>query len=169
MSATRISYRPALAGDAPAMVDVHYAAVQAVDRRHYSGEVLSAWSPPPDASRSRWLADLISRDSTLSSVAVSAGDAIVGFCIAIPEQVLLKALYVHPGFAGQGIGQGLLRKMEARCRALGLEALELNASYNAEDFYRRCGYEVQGPVTQPLTDAVSMGATRMVKQLAGTA
>lgn len=169
MSATRIYYRAALAGDAAAMVDVHYAAVQAVDRCHYSGEALNAWSPPPDASRSSWLADLISRDSTLSTVAVSAGDAIVGFSIAIPEQALLKALYVHPGFAGQGIGQRLLREMEARCRALGLEALELNASYNAEDFYRRCGYEVQGTVTQPLTDSVSMGATRMVKQLAVTA
>lgn len=165
MTATRISCRPALAGDAPAMVDVHYAAVRAVDRRHYSDEVLAAWSPPPDASRSDWLADLVSRDSTLSTVAVSGGGAILGFCIALPEQALLKALYVHPGFAGQGIGQALLRDMETRCWALGLESLELNASYNAAAFYRRCGYEAQGPVEQPLTDTVSMRAIRMVHRL----
>lgn len=151
------------------MVDMHYAAVQAVDRRHYSDDVLAAWSPPPDASRRDWLAALVSRDSTLCTVAVSGAESIVGFCIALPEQALLKALYVHPSFAGLGIGKRLLREMEARCRALGLGALELNASYNAEDFYRRCGYEVQGPVTQPLTDTVFMGATRMVKQLAGIA
>lgn len=166
MTAMRVSYRPAVVGDAPAMLDVHHAAVQAVDRRHYSGEVLSAWSPPPDASRSRWLADLIGRDSTLSTVAIAGGVAIAGFCIAIPEQALLRALYVHPERAGQGIGHGLLREMERRCRALGLESLELNASFNAAAFYRRCGYEAQGPVAQPLTDTVSMGAVRMVKRLA---
>lgn len=168
-AALRISYRPATAGDAPAIVDVHYAAVQAVDRRHYSDEVLAAWSPLPDATRRQWLADLVSRESTLCTVAVSSGDAIVGFCIAIPEAALLKALYVQPGFTGQGIGQGLLSEMEARCRALGLEALELNASHNAEAFYRSCGYEARGPVVQPLTDTVSMEAIRMIKQLSGVA
>lgn len=151
------------------MIDVHHAAVQAVDRRHYSDEVLAAWSPPPDASRRHWLAGLISRDSTLCTVAVSGDEAIVGFCIALPEDALLKALYVHPGIAGQGIGQGLLREMEARCRALGLEALELNASHNAAAFYRRCGYEAKSPVAQLLTETVSMAATRMVKQLSGLA
>lgn len=164
-----VKIRPAVADDAPAMVEVHYAAVQAVDRRHYSDEVLTAWSPPPDASRRDWLADLIGRDSTLGVVAVSGSSLIVGFCIALPGQALLKALYVHPGFAGQGIGQALLREMEVRCRALGLESLELNASHNAAAFYRRCGYEAKGPIAQQLTDTVSMNAIRMVKKLPGGA
>ncbi len=143
------------------MVDVHYAAVQAIGREHYPDDVLSAWSPPPDAGRRNWLADLIGQTSTLGTVAVA--DEIVGFCIAIPTQGLLKALYVHPDFTGQGIGQGLLQRTEARCRDLGLEALELNASYNAAAFYRRSGYEALGPVAQDLTDTVVMGAIRMVK------
>lgn len=165
MTATRISCRPALASDAPAMVDVHYAAVRAVDRRHYSDEVLSAWSPPPDSNRRAWLADLVSQSSTLCTVAVADGEIIVGFCIALPEQALLKALYVHPDRSGHGIGQALLRKVEARCRELGLAHLELNASCNAEAFYRRCGYEALGPVVQPLTDTVAMKAIRMVRRL----
>jgi ribosomal protein S18 acetylase RimI-like enzyme len=169
MNSPRISYRLALPGDAPAMIDVHYAAVQAVDRRHYSDDVLAAWSPPPDASRRDWLAGLVSQESTLCTVALSGDEAIVGFCIAIPGHALLKALYVHPAFAGHGIGEALLREMEARCRALGLESLELNASYNAAAFYRRCGYEERGPIAQPLTDTVSMEAIRMAKQLAGRA
>lgn len=167
MNASRTLHRPATAGDAAAMVDVHYAAVQEVDRRYYSDEVISAWSPPPDASRRDWLADLISQASTLCTIAVADDGAIAGFCIAIPGQALLKALYVHPGFAGQGIGRGLLRDVEARCRAMGIESLELNASRNAEAFYRSCGYETRGPVEQPLTATVGMPATRMVKQLAG--
>jgi putative acetyltransferase len=146
------------------MVDVHYAAVQAIGREHYPDEVLSAWSPPPDAGRRNWLADLVVQASTLGTVAVADADGIVGFCIAIPAQGLLKALYVHPDFTGQGIGQGLLQRTEAHCRDLGLEALELNASYNAAAFYRRSGYAALGPVSQDLTDTVVMAAIRMVKR-----
>lgn len=169
MSAPRITLRPAVPGDAAAMVEVHHAAVQAVDRRHYSDEVLAAWSPPPDARRRDWLADLINQPSTLCTVAVVDDGVIVGFCIALPEQALLKALYVHPACKGQRIGQALLQEIEERCRAVGIEALELNASHNAEAFYRRCGYRPQGAVTQPLTGAVSMAATRMIRKLAATA
>ena len=167
MSAARLSLRPAVPGDAMAMVKLHYAAVQAVDRRHYGDEVLAAWSPSPDSRRRDWLADLIGQASTLCTVACTDDGTIVGFCIALPEQALLKALYVHPACNGQGVGRELLREMEARCRALGVEALELNASHNAEAFYRCCGYETLEPVEQPLTDTVAMTATRMIKQLAG--
>jgi putative acetyltransferase len=165
MSAPRVSLRLAVAADAAAMVEVHHAAVQAVDRRHYGDEVLAAWSPPPDSRRRDWLADLVGQASTLCTVAVACDGAIAGFCIALPEQALLKALYVHPDCNGQGIGHALLQEMEERCRALGIEVLELNASHNAEAFYRRCGYQPQGAVTQPLTDTVAMAATRMVKRL----
>jgi len=165
MNSPRTVYRPPLPGDALAMLGVHHAAVQNVDRRHYSDDVIAAWSPPPDASRRDWLADLIGRDSTLCTVAVSADEAIVGFCIALPEQGFLKALYVHPDFTGQGIGQGLLQLKETQCRDLGLVALEVNASFNAAAFYRRNGYEALGPVSQHLTDTVAMGAIRMVKRL----
>jgi N-acetylglutamate synthase-like GNAT family acetyltransferase len=41
---------------------------------------------------------------------------------------------VHPDFGGRGIAQGFLQHIEAKCRAIGLDALELNASYNAEGF-----------------------------------
>ena len=167
MSAPRISLRTAVPGDAEAMVEVHHAAVQAVARRHYGDEVLAAWSPPPDSHRRDRLADLVGQASTLGTVAVADDCAIVGFCIALPEQALLKALYVHPVRNGQGIGQALLQVMEQRCRALGIEMLQLNASHNAEAFYRRCGYESLGPVEQPLTETVAMAATRMVKQIFG--
>jgi GNAT superfamily N-acetyltransferase len=167
MSAPRLSLRPAVPGDAAAMVEVHHAAVQAVDRRHYDEEVLAAWSPPPDSRRRDWLADFIGQASTLCSVAVTGDGAIVGFCIVLPEQALLTSLYVHPACNGQGVGRALLGDMEARCRALGVEALELNASRNAEAFYQRCGYETRGQVEQPLTGTLTMPATRMIKQLAG--
>mgnify|MGYP006333135357 CR=1 FL=1 len=80
------------------------------------------------------------------------------------DMLILRTLRWGPQH-GHGIGQELLRQVEARCRELGVAALELNASYNAEAFYRRCGYEARGPVVQPLTALVTMGAIRMVRRL----
>ena len=169
MTPSRLSYRTALKSDAREMVDIHFAAVHAIGSDHYSNDVKLAWSPPPDAARQKWLSDLISQDSAICTVAVLDHDKIVGFCIALPSQAQLKALYVHPDHSGSGIGYALLQCVEARCRSIGLEALELKASCNAEAFYRHSGYEVIGPTTQPLTDTVSMVATHMVKQFSRVA
>jgi ribosomal protein S18 acetylase RimI-like enzyme len=161
---SRLSYRTALQSDTHDLVEVHFAAVHAIDSKHYSDEVKLAWSPPPDAARHKWLSNLISQDSTICTIAVLDHQITVGFCIALPLQAKLLALYVHPDYSGSGVGRTLLQCVEARCHDMGLETLELRASCNAEALYRRAGYEVIGPITQQLTDALSMAATHMVKR-----
>lgn len=165
MNTTPCLYRAAAAGDAAAMIDVHYAAVHAIGTEHYSAATLLAWSAPPDEGRRQWLATLMAQASTHCTVAVSDQHQIIGFAIALPAQTQLKALYVHPGFTQQGLGHGLLQHIEAQCRSFGVAALELNASYNAQRFYHRCGYRALGPVDQVLPDGSRMGAIHMVKNL----
>lgn len=165
MTPSRLSYRIALKRDAREMIGIHFAAVHAIDSDYYSDDVKLVWSPPPDEKRQEWLSDLISQDSAICTVVVLDHDLIIGFCIALPAQAQLKALYVHPDHSGSGVGYALLQCVEARCRAIGLDALELNASCNAEAFYRHSGYEVIGPTTQQLSDTVSMVATHMVKRI----
>src|SRR5690606_7410382 len=125
---------------------------------HYPQNVLAAWSPPPDEERRRWLADLIAQDGVLCTIAAVPDQQLVGFCIAVPQQSLLRAIYVHPAFAGREIGRGLLQRAEAQCRDHGVQSLWLNASYNAEAFYVRCGYVATGPTTYALSEETSMGA-----------
>ncbi|MDQ3289551.1 MAG: GNAT family N-acetyltransferase [Pseudomonadota bacterium] len=164
----QILYRKAVETDCPEMVAVHYAAVRAIASTHYPAEVLAAWSPEPDDARHTWLAGVVAQDAVLCTVATRPDGSIVGFCIASPGESLLRAIYVHPDFAGNGIGRGLLEQAQTACRALGVASLWLNASYNAEAFYLGCGYEVVGPVTHPLSDEALMGATRMVKHIGVT-
>ncbi|MDD2768769.1 MAG: GNAT family N-acetyltransferase [Methylococcus sp.] len=164
MTSSHISYRAALKSDAREMVNVHFAAIHAINSDYYSSDVKFAWSPPPDAARQEWLSDLISQDSMICVVAVFDHNTIIGFCVALPSEAQLKALYVHPEHSGSGIGHALLQCIESRCRAIGLEALELKASRNAESFYRHSGYDVVGSTTQQLTDTVSMEAIRMRKR-----
>ena len=150
------------------MVAVHFASVQGVPLGHYPDDVLSAWSPTPDEQRREWLANLVAKDTTICEVATSSG-AVVGFCLAIPGQSRLQALYVHPEHSGLGIGAGLLRAVESRCHAAGIEELELNASFNAESFYPATGYTPIRETTQALAGGAAMGAVLMSKRLASVA
>lgn len=166
MNSSPVSFRSAVADDATDMVAVHYASVHAIPPGQYPVAILSAWSPTPDEQRREWLANLLAQDTTVCEVAISGNDAIVGFCLALPYQSRLQALYVHPEYAGRGIGASLLRAVEAHCRAVGADMLELNASFNAENFYRANGYVAIRKTMQPLTDGSAMGAVSMSKRLA---
>jgi putative acetyltransferase len=169
MQPSNVLYREAVESDVPQLIGIHYAAVQALAVGHYPAEVLAAWSPPPDEARNAWLADILAQSGVICVVAAGLDGQPLGFCMAAPEQSLLRAIYVHPAHAGRGVGRGLLHWAEARCRARGVTALWLNASYNAVAFYESCGYAPSGPVTYPLSEHASMGATRMIKHLATAA
>jgi putative acetyltransferase len=140
VSAPYVTYRPATGRDAADMVSVHHESVRGVPPGHYPETVLAAWSPVPDDQRRQWLANLIEQRDVVCEVAVLASGAAAGFCLAFPGRSRLQALYVHPAHSSRGIGAGLLRAVEARCRAAGAVTLELNASYNAAPFYRANGY-----------------------------
>lgn len=158
--------RVATLEDVPGMIDVHYASVHGISPEHYSEEILRAWSPVPDDRRKAWLSGVIAAPSTVSYVAVSSDEEVLGFCFAIPETGELKALYVHPKVSGCGLGKSLL---EHHCRARGLAELTLNASLNAEPFYRNNGYISLGPSIQALSSGEAMGAVSMFKALRAVA
>lgn len=70
----------------------------------------------------------------------------------------LEGLYTDPELAGRGVGTELLGLLEALMRARGIAAIIMESSANAEEFYRRRGYE---PVGQRTPD----GAQPMRKRL----
>jgi len=69
---------------------------------------------------------------------------IVGW-VAVRGSDYLDALYVDPKFARRGVGRGLLRLVEDVLCGRGISVIRADASWNAEDFYIRCGYEPLGP------------------------
>jgi putative acetyltransferase len=56
----------------------------------------------------------------------------------------LEGLYAAPEFAGQGVGGGLLDKLEGLMRDRGIQAMLAEASSNAREFYLRRGYRATG-------------------------
>ena len=71
----------------------------------------------------------------------------------------LDGLYTDPELAGRGVGTELLGFLEALMRARGIAAIIGEASPNAEEFYRRRGYELVGRRTpeqgQPMRKRLS--------------
>ena len=60
---------------------------------------------------------------------------------------MLEGLYAAPEFAGQGVGAGLLDRLEGLMRDRGIQAVRAEASSNAREFYLRRGYRANGPQT----------------------
>ena len=60
---------------------------------------------------------------------------------------MLEGLYAAPESAGQGVGGGLLDRLEGLMRGRGIQAVQAEASSNARDFYLRRGYRAKGPQT----------------------
>jgi putative acetyltransferase len=88
-----------------------------------------------------WVAEL---DGTVAGWAAIRDDA-------------LEGLYTAPEFAGQGVGAGLLDRLEGLMREREFPSVRLEASSNARGFYLRRGYRANGPQTPD-------GAWPMVKE-----
>jgi putative acetyltransferase len=71
----------------------------------------------------------------------------------------LEGLYTDPAFIGRGVGTELLGLLETLMQARGIPAVMAEASVNAEEFYRRRGYEPVGRRTpegaQPMRKRLS--------------
>ena len=88
-------------------------------------------------------------------VAEASAEA-VGWAAILADR--LEGLYTDPEFAGRGVGTGLLELVELLMRGRRIPEVKLEASANAEAFYRRRGYERTGAQT-------SHGAYSMRKRL----
>jgi len=91
------------------------------------------------------------------------GQSLVGFGQLDPLMGELEALYVAPEEAGYGVGSALLSSLEALAWQAGAAALSLDASLNAEAFYRSRGYVRLHRAHRILTPEVQLACMRMRK------
>ena len=80
---------------------------------------------------------------------------------------VLRAVYVHPRVGRRGVGAKILEQLEQAAVDLRLPELELEASLNAEAFYRRHGYEVLKRAIHRLASGHGMACVKMRKLLPG--
>lgn len=125
--------RPARSDDADAVADVQSAATRTFGPAHYTDEQLSHWARARDPAHYDF-------DDGVHLVAERDGEA-VGWGWVVPECCEVRAVYVHPDHAREGVGSRLLDRLEARARDDGCSALSLWSSLPARRFYAANGYD----------------------------
>jgi putative acetyltransferase len=106
----------------------------------------------------------VNHDNEIRIVAELDG-AVVGIGALVVADSELRACYVAPAAARNGVGSALVAEIERMARHHGLTHLELLSSLTAEPFYRALGYEVEDRVEHVLGSGDRMAAVKMRKGL----
>jgi putative acetyltransferase len=163
----QIKIELAQAQDAAAIAEVHHAAVHQSAKSFYPEEVIHSWSRPISNDRVERIKQVVEESDEWMIVA-RQNNQIIGFGSIVPENNELRSLYVHPSFGRCGVGERILTILEHEARSLRLPYLQMDASLNAESFYRKHGFEIIEYATHQLTSGQEMACVKMRKVLNGS-
>ncbi len=153
------------AEDAPNFLRVHRAAVRALAKAYYPEAIIKAWAPLP-ISKNTVEKIAANAEGEFRVVAETQG-RVVGIGVLGAALAELRACYVSPDLARQGVGRAILKAIENEARAAGVTRLWLDASLNAERFYAACGYVAFSEGLHRLGCGEFMACIRMEKALSG--
>lgn len=154
-----VEVRDARRADRRAVRDVHVDSVKGLGGAAYDEQVVDAWAGDEERDPENYrvegddvafLVAVDDEDSGDCETASEPGDEVVGFGelrVGEPEEydveadAEIRAMYVAPDHAGEGVGTALLRELESRARERDVESVVLTASLNAVPFYERHGFE----------------------------
>jgi GNAT superfamily N-acetyltransferase len=81
------------------------------------------------------------------------------------ESAKIRAFFIHPNHARQGIAHAILLRCETEAAANGFSAVELMSTLPGIKFYKACGYSEQGNYDLQLTEDVKLELVPMRKEL----
>ena len=157
-----ILVRPLREDEARTFFDIHSRAVRGLAADSYPAEVIEAWGArASDRAIERFFENPESEIRLLAEL-----DGVpAGLGVLVPEKLELRACYVAPEAARQGVGSALVQEIERIARERCLTRLELHSSINAEPFYASLGYEIVERGEHVLRSGLRMAAVKMRKQL----
>jgi putative acetyltransferase len=131
---TAPALRPFLPADTPVLAAIFTAAVEELTGDDYSSEQQEAWASVADDEEAfgKKLAGALTLIATL-------GNAPVGFA-SLRGKDHIDMVYVHPSAAGQGVASALCDALEKLAGGRGATSLTVDASDNAQDFFKKRGY-----------------------------
>ena len=126
--------RPFLPADTPILAAIFSAAIEQLTGDDYSAAQQEAWAGAADdeAEFGKRLAGELTLIATLQN-------APIGFA-ALKGKDHIDMLYVHPSVAGQGVASMLCEALEKLAGSRGAKSLTVDASDNAEVFFKKRGY-----------------------------
>ena len=158
-----VKVREMLTDDARTFLKVHHAAVRGIAIKDYPPEVVEDWAPIP-VTKSDVERFLANPDDEIRLVAEIDGK-IVGVGCLVVANCELRACYVAPDAARNGVGSALVREIERIARYHRLPYLQMDSSVTAELFYLHHGYSVHQRGEHRLNSGRSMACIKMAKVL----
>jgi putative acetyltransferase len=152
--------RPLLPADTPVLAAIFVAAIEELTGDDYSEAQQEAWAASADdeAAFGKRLAGQLTLVATLQN-------SPVGFA-SLKGADHIEMLYVHPGVAGQGVATMLVEALEKLAGGRGAKSLSVDASDNAQDFFKKRGY-VAMRRNSVIVNGEWLANTTMQKTLAG--
>ncbi len=75
----------------------------------------------------------------------------------------IRAFFIHPNAARQGLGRSILERCEEEARAAGYRSAELMSTLPGVEFYRAAGYVAGAPTSLTVGEGVEIGFVPMRK------
>lgn len=158
MAPVRLLIRRARPEDARALRDVRAASIRGLCAAAYGTSQIRAWA---GNRRVRPYRRVIEEGKEDVFVALR-GRIVAGFASLEGDKV--RTAYVHPRFAGRGVGGSLLGTLERLARRRGRRRLVLDSTLNAVGFYERFGFR-RGQRGSHNVDGARITCVRMIKRL----
>lgn len=143
-------------------LEIVNASIKGLAVHHYPAAAIQGWLVPVTEAT---LADLAVNLEHEIRLIAELGGRPVGIGALVLEGSELRACYVLPTAARQGVGTALVKAIEGRAVVHGLDHLELSASLNAEPFYAALGYRVLEHRDVMLRNGHRLAAVRMHRSL----
>ena len=129
----KLAMRPFLPADAPLLAEIFRASIAELTGDDYSEAQQEAWAAVADDEEfgRRLAADL--------TLIATMQDSPVGFA-SLKGADHIDMLYVHPAATGKGVASALCDALERLAGGRGAKNLTVDASDNAQDFFKKRGY-----------------------------
>jgi putative acetyltransferase len=151
--------RPFLPADTMALRDLFAQSIDELTADDYDEDQRIAWAASAEDA-----AEFRARLAEALTLVVQLEGEYLGFA-ALKDNKTIDMLYVHPDFAGEGVGTALADALEKIAGARGAEAITVDASDTAVPFFERRGYVATQRNSVPREDQW-LSNTTMIKRFA---
>lgn len=155
--------RKAKISDAQAVFDVRNGAIRNQSVGHYSDEIIGLWTAGknPSDGFSRFVAELC-------HVVEINGEIVATGALDLSDGKI-DAIFVRPQNLRQGLASAMMAFLEQKALDASLDVLHLEATLNAESFYRHVGFMNNGRSQYHSPRGFSMQCVLMSKQIRNVA
>lgn len=155
---TSPTIRPYQPGDETGIAEAHRQSIYRIACRDYTPQQLEGWAGR--ISPEKYVDSMHTKGETFW--VIDDNGTIAGFAGYLPGR--MYGFYIHPDYAGRGLGRQLFAAAENDMRTRAPTShCEIDATLTARPFYEKMGFEVVEPALHTFANGVQLEIVKMRK------